>query len=283
MKSMRKTFSILLLALIQGVVFSYPQATTEKTSPEKVSHRPPPKISKPLPFSFGETLTYDVSFSKLIFSGTIGEIKLTVSKNSETPKSEFIELKAEAVSKGFFPKLFGIKVNNRFNSLVHTADFGLHTSTTNIDEGNRRREQKSIINRRAGRVTYIDRDLTNESAEPKIEEGVSPQWVLDLLSACYFVRIPKLKEGEKISIPVSDGGKTYNIEVLVGKREEVKIEGRKFKAFRLDVKAFDGRFVRRSGEMFMWITDDSLHLPVRAKIKTSGATVTIDLKEMKFG
>ncbi|MCI0490955.1 MAG: DUF3108 domain-containing protein [Blastocatellia bacterium] len=279
---MRKTFSILLLALIQVVGVSYSQTTTEKVAHEKTTHKAPPKISKPLPFRFGETLTYEVSFSKLIFSGTIGEIKLTVSKTSEAAKPELIELKAEAVSKGFFPKLFGIKVNDRFNSLVNPADFGLHASTSNIEEGKRRREQKSMIDREAGRVTYIDRDLANQSAEPKIEKGASPRWVLDLLSACYFVRTQKLKEGDRISIPVSDGGKTYDIEVIVGKREEVKVEGRKFKAVRLDVKAFDGRYVRRSGEMFMWVTDDSLRLPVRAKIKSSGATVSIDLKEIKF-
>ena len=72
-----------------------------QVSPEKVAFTRP-KISQPLPFKIGETLTYEVTFSKLIFSGTIGELKLSVSK-PDSNKFDQIELKAEAVSKGFFP------------------------------------------------------------------------------------------------------------------------------------------------------------------------------------
>jgi hypothetical protein len=31
--------------------------------------------------------------------------------------------------------------------------------------------------------------------------------------------------------------------------------------------------------MFVWVTDDEKRVPVRARIKTSGATVTVDLKK----
>ncbi|HSQ19912.1 MAG TPA: hypothetical protein VLR92_06010, partial [Blastocatellia bacterium] len=55
-------------------------------SPEKVAFTAP-KIVEPLPFKIGETLTYDVSFSKLIFSGTIGELELSVSRPSEPAKA----------------------------------------------------------------------------------------------------------------------------------------------------------------------------------------------------
>ena len=41
------------------------------------------------------------------------------------------------------------------------------------------------------------------------------------------------------------------------------------------------RFVRRSGEMFLWLSDDARRIPVRARIKTSGATVIADLKSIK--
>lgn len=274
---MRRKFISLILVLLQVAVFAGAQKIEEK--PVDAT---PPKISDPLPFRGGETLTYEVSFSKLIFSGTIGEITMTVSNKDEPQEPSFIELKAEAVSKGFFPKLFGMKVNDHIISLVSPADFGLHTSVTRIEEGARRREKKSIINRQVGRVTFIERDLANETAKPKIKEGASPGWVLDVLSAIYFLRTQELKAGDVIPVPVSDEGKTYNIEVVVDKSEEVKVEGRKFEATRLDVKAFDGRFVRRSGEMSIWVSEDSLRLPVRARIKSSGATVTIKLKDFKF-
>ena len=104
------------------------------------------KVSQPLPFKPGETLVYDVNFSKFIFSGTIGELKLSVSNVSDS-RPEMIELKAEAVSKGFFPALFGLKVRDRYNSLVDPTDFGLRATTKLLDEGKIRREQKSVVER----------------------------------------------------------------------------------------------------------------------------------------
>jgi hypothetical protein len=275
---MFRTLFILTLLIAQGPAFIGAQAT-----PDKVAQSVP-KVSHPLPFKIGETLVYEVSFSKFIFSGVIGELKLWVSEPGKQPKEgdekpEMIELRAEAVSKGFFPKLFGLKVRDRFTSFVSPQDFGLHTSVKHIEEGKVQREHKSVINREAGRVTYIERDLVSTSGKPKVKEAASPSWIQDLLSATYYVRTQKLDEGDVMAVPISDGGQAYNVEVVVGKREEIKVSTGKFKTIRLEVKAFDGRFVRRKGEMFVWLTDDEKRVPVRAKIKTSGATVTIDLKK----
>jgi hypothetical protein len=274
---MFKTISILTIALLIGPSLSYAQ-----NSPEKIAFTPP-IVNQPLPFKVGETLAYEVTFSKLIFSGTIGELKLSVSQPTDSSSSrgpEMLELKAEGVSKGFFPGLFGVKVKDRYVSLVNQKDFGVLSTTKFIDEGKVRREQKSVVNREAGRVTYTDRDLTKTKSEPKVKERPSPSWVQDLLSSIYFVRTQPLKEDDVISVPVSDGGEVYKIEVVAAKREEIKTSAGKFKAIQLNAKVFDGRYIRRSGEMLVWVTDDVQHIPVRARIKTSGTTVTVDLKKM---
>ena len=234
--------------------------------------------SDPLPFSIGESLSYNVSYSKLIFSGTIGELRLTVSKPADPAHSEMIELKADAVSKGFFPALFGVKVKDSYISLVHLSDLGVHTTTKLLEEGKVRREQKAVINRDAGIVTYSDRDLANPKSAPKVKEKPSPKWIQDLLSVIYFVRAQPLKEGDVIPVPISDGGEVYNIQVIAGKREELKNGGVAFRTIQLNARVFDGNYIKRSGEMLVWVTDDAARIPLRARIKTSGATITVDLK-----
>jgi len=191
-----------------------------------------------------------------------------------------LELRAEAVSKGFFPALFGLKVKDHYISLINPSDFGMSASTKLLEEGKVRREQKSVVNRDAGLVTYTDRDLANVKSQPKIKEKRSPSWIQDLLSTIYFVRTQPLKEGDVIPVPISDGGEIYNIEVIAGKREEIKTRAGGLKAIQLNAKVFDGRYVRRSGEMLVWVTDDPARIPVRARIKTAGATVTVDLKRL---
>lgn len=244
-----------------------------------------PKITQPLPFKAGESLNYEVRFSKFIFSGAIGEITLNVANPTDAPKPESREpellvLRAEAVSKGFFPSLFGIKVKNLFKAVINKIDFGIHSSIQLIEEGKVRRERKAIFDRQTGRVVYTERNLADNSAKPTVKEEVSPAWMLDMLSAIYYLRAQKFETGTVISVPVSEAGKIYNIDVVVGKREEVKVDAGKFNAVKLDVKAFDGRYVKRKGEMHIWVSDDDRRIPVRARIKTSGATVTIDLKRM---
>jgi len=270
---LRKALAVAATFLL-GLGLASAQVSTEKAV------FTPPKIAEPLPFKIGETLVYDVSFSRLVFSGAIGELKLTVSKPLDPTGPEMLELRAEAVSKGFFAALFGLKVKDRYISLINPSDFGMSASTKLLEEGKVRREQKSVVNREAGLITYTDRDLANLKSQPKIKKKPSPSWIQDLLSTIYFVRTQPLKEGDVIPMPISDGGEIYNIEVIAGKREEIKIRTGTFKAIQLNAKVFDGRYVRRSGEMLVWVTDDPARIPVRARIKTSGATVTVDLKRV---
>jgi hypothetical protein len=274
-----------LLLMVLGVASTGAQALSDKSIAT-----PTPKISQPLPFKHGETLVYEVGFSKLIFSGTIGELKFWVISEGAKAKAkdeaqspvEFIEFRAEAVSKGFFPKLFGVKVRDRFNSVTNSGDFGVHSFTKNIEEGKVRREQTSVIDRQDGRVVYTDRDLANSAAKPAVKENSSPSWVQDVLSAIYYMRTQEMKEGAVIPIPISDAGEVYNIEVVVtGKREEIKVDAGKFKTLVLDAKIFDGRYIKRSGEMKLWVTDDARRIPVRARVKTSGATLTVSLKRLQ--
>ncbi|MFY9558183.1 MAG: DUF3108 domain-containing protein [Blastocatellia bacterium] len=267
----KSLIKVLILYLGLGLVFAQ--------APEKVILSSP-RVIQPLPFAIGETLLYEVSFSKLIFSGTIGELKISVSKPSNSAKPDRVELEADAVSKGFFPSLFGLKVRNHYSSLVNSRDLGVDTSTKLLEEGKVRREQRSVINREAGLVTYTDRDLANAKSEPRVKERPSPPWVQDLLSVIYFVRTQPLKEGDVVPVPISDGGEVYNIDVVAGKREEIKTGLGKFQAILLNARVFNGRYVRRNGEMLVWVTDDARRIPLHARIKTSGSTVTVDLKRM---
>src|SRR5581483_8072396 len=181
-----------------------------------------PKINQPLPFKAGEKLHYEVSFSKLIFGGTVGEVKLSVAGAESSAKTPLLAIKAELSSKGFFPKLFGIKVRDTYSAIVNAQDMGLHESVRSLAEGTNRREQKAVIDRDAGRVTYTERNLADKKAEPKTKEAPSPAWIQDILSAIYFVRTQPLNEGAAIEIPISDAGEVYHIEVIPEKREAVQ-------------------------------------------------------------
>jgi hypothetical protein len=294
---MMKVFLSLLLALAQLPVMSFapaavllaPQEGKEKPATDRAPDRPvgedkalraTPKLSKPLPFKIGETLFYDVTFEKLIFSGTIGDMKLSVTR-PESPQADLMALNVELISKGFFPALFGIKVDNQFRAVVSNEDFGLVNSMTHRQEGKVNTEEKNRVLRDEGLVTYIFRDLANPATPPRVLETTCPYWVQDIISAIYFIRTQELKEGQVIAIPITDYGQNYTIEAIIEKREEVKVDAGKFNTIKIETKAFGGKLIKKSGELFLWFSDDARRLPVKARVKLSGSTINIELRKIQ--
>ena len=277
-------------------------------------------INRPLPFKRGEVLTYNIGFSKLVFSGSIGQLKLTVrngqgagradqgkesssatpsrgdtgSKNSkDTPKPDgpvretsgtvgdtdrpaTIEFGAGVVSKGFFTWLFGIKIEDSYGAVVSSEDLGLMRSWKEIDQGDLHRRYETKVDRELGAVSYSETDR-NKTGPASVKTGACPRWVLDLLSAVYFIRTQEFKYGSPITIPLTDVGQVYQIDVVPVRAEEVEVEAGKFKSIQLDLKIFDGKYIKRSGQLLVWLSDDGRRLPVRARLKSSGTTVNITL------
>ena len=80
------------------------------------------------------------------------------------------------------------------------------------------------------------------------------------------MRAQPLKEGDVIPVPISDGGEVYNIEVIVGKREEIR-RRRKVQRNSIERKVFDGRFIKTQRRN-AGLPDDQTRVPLRARIKT---------------
>jgi len=277
--------------------------------------------NQPFPFEPGEILTYNITFSKLIFSGYIGQLKLLV-KDARTPPPKdaapaltspsqrqaspshspeqsarpetqapslppgmqgdptTIEFGAEVASRGFFTRLFGVRIEDRYGAVVRSEDFCLVRSWKDIDQGDLHRHHETTVDRELGALSYSETDR-NKRGVITAKTGGCPRWILDLLSAVYFVRTKDLKEGNTITLPVTDVGQVYMIDVVPGKREEVVVEAGKFRSVQLDLKIFDGKYIRRSGQLLVWLSDDAKRLPVKARLKSSGTTVNITLARLE--
>ncbi|HKV39651.1 MAG TPA: DUF3108 domain-containing protein [Blastocatellia bacterium] len=258
-----------------------------------------------LPFKSGETLSYDIHFSKFIFSGSLGRLKVAavvvppspgaaarsgtkVERTTASPMvsspnpgdEPAISLTAQMVSKGFLTWLFGVKIEDSYESLVRADDFGLIKSIKTVDDGKTHRKSESVVDQAKGMVTYTETDLTQPSAPPRIKKADSPKWVLDLLSVLYYVRSVHLDPGGNLMLPLSDAAQVYNVEAIAGNYENVEVAAGKFRALPLNVKLFDGHYIKRPGQLIVWLSTDPRHLLVKARIKTSGATVTVSLIEI---
>ena len=99
----------------------------------------------------------------------------------------------------------------------------------------------------------------------------------DTLSSIYAVRSMELVLGQSVYIDIYDCKRLWNTEVQVLKREEISTPVGRFKTLvvRPQLKS-DGLFAR-TGEVTVWLTDDSLRIPVMmtSKVRLGKITVTL--------
>jgi len=306
MKRITLTFGLLLVAIgcLSG---GRARALQDSANTPKPAAAPAPSLNLPLaalrrdfkhslPIPAGERLEYEVRYSRFPIYATVGNV--TFEFLGATPASsasieglnvefkpsaddQFLRLRGSAVSKGLLIAIAGVDVKDRFETLVDAKDFSARLSFKEIKEGKKRVAQAALFDSAQQTVKFTAKDLNNAQAPPREKSAVREEGMLDLISAFYFVRLQKLKEGQLVRFPVNDDGVNYWFDVVVGKREKLKTECGKVKTIRLEPKLFHGRFFSRPGEMTMWVSDDNKHVPLKLVAKTPSGTLNAKLLNFK--
>jgi hypothetical protein len=199
------------------------------------------------------------------------------------PDEQLLRLRATAVSKGMFISIIGFEASYRYETLVDMRDFSARANIKEMKEGKKHVIQSTLFDRAEQQVKYLTTDLSKPDTPPRATPLPREEGMLSLLSAIYFVRLQKLKEGQIISFPVSSDEVNYQFEVIVGKRENLKTDCGKVKTVKLQPKLFGpGRFFGKlQGDMTMWVSDDSKRTPLRLVARTSKGTITAKLLNFK--
>lgn len=246
---------------------------------------------KQFPFPAGEKLTYELRFTKLPLSVNAGAIVFEnlgvttqprVDKLEFTPAPEerFLHLRAQITAKGLLLRLFGLSVNDRFETLVEAKDFHVRAVLREIEEGKKHNLQTGLFDDTKHEAAYRTLDLNNLAAGAREKLLKLEPDMQDLLSAFYLLRLQELKENTLYKFPLVYEGERKDFEVIVLGREEVSTDLGKFKTIKLEPKLFGpGRLSAREGEFFLWVTEDASHMPVKLVAKTSGATITASLSK----
>jgi len=303
---MKRTLFIFSLLLVAFVTLSGDQSSAFQDAGDVARPRPTPTVNLPLatlrrdfknflPIPTGEKLEYEVRFSRFPIYATVGAITfeflgtvnnpaidgLSVEFNP-SPEDQLLRLRASAISKGLLIAITGVDVKDRFETLVDARDFAARLGFKEIKEGKKHQAQALLFDQTRQTVKFTANDLNNKQAPPKEKAAVRENGMLDLLSAIYFVRLQKLKEGQLIRFPVNDDGTNYWFDIVVGKHEKLKTECGKVKTIKLEPKLFGpGQLISRQGEMTMWVTDDNKHIPLKVVAKTASGTVNAKLTNFK--
>src|SRR6266852_7120401 len=237
-----------------------------------------------LSFVRGEELFYEAEFKRGLLRGAnIGEFRFSVLSEPATGTgSDPLHLIGDAVSKGFFTKLAGIRFHEHVESIVDPDRFMLRRTSKIDEQGKRVRVSDAVFDHERRKVTWTERD-PNQNQPPRITSLDFSEPIQDVLSMIYFVRTQKLEVGKSFEILVSDSGQVYRVAITVAERKRIKCVLGRVSAIRIEPAMFgEGRMLRGEGKISIWITDDSRRLPVWAHLNLNVGTVDIRLKRVSY-
>jgi hypothetical protein len=231
-----------------------------------------------LPFSPGETLTYEAKVSKIISGMAVADVIFTV---GDTKAPGLLEISADAKSKGTLLKLARYSFLYQFTSNIDTAAWRVQSTERVTAEKERQRTGEAKFDYDEKRVTYVETDPANPMRPPrKIASGIDDD-TQDVVSGIYSLRLMPLAVGKRFEVSISDTGLVYHVPVRVTAREVQKTIFGKVWCFRVEPEVFGpGRMIEDKGKMAIWITDDPRRIPVRSRIDTSFGRVEVKLKSV---
>jgi hypothetical protein len=268
-----------------------------KSKPRVPAAPPAPKVLAPhrtyqqLPFPTTEKLTYELRLTRLplsINAGTITFESVGITTQPQLEKLEFkpspedrlLHLRATITAKGMVLRIFGLSVNDRFETFVDAKDFRMRAVLREIEEGKKHNLQTGVFDYEKQEANYRTLDLNAPQTPPREKLVQLEPDMQDLLSAFYLLRLQETKEGVLYKFPLVYEGERKDFDLLMQGREEVETDLGKFKTVRIKAGLFgEGRLSSREGEFFLWVTDDAAHMPVKLQAKTSGATITAALSK----
>jgi len=224
-----------------------------------------PRQAAPPAAPGGEVLQYQVEW-RLIHAGNV---RLEW-KNSGNGFQSRLQLQ----SAGLVSMLY--KVDNLYQSRLD-ANLCAESALLTVREGPRDRETHVTYDSLRLKATRVERDLRRNAVLNSTEVAI-PACVGDVVAGLYQLRGMRLGAGRAVEIPISDGKKSVMARVEAQQRETVDTPAGKYQAVRYEVFLFNDVLYRRSGRLYVWLTDDDRREPVQIRVRLQFAVGTVTLQ-----
>ena len=221
-----------------------------------------PKVNEA--FAPGEKLVYEVRALSVI----AGQASLEVDSPVMVEKRPCYPLVARA--KAAFPFSAIYPVKDVQTSYFDAVDFLTWKFENDVSEGSYKVQNSE-------RYDQVKHRLWRRHNNNAPEEVDIPPFAQDLISCFYYFRLLPMELGKKYSIPTSSTGKNYNLVIAVIRREKVTIPMGTFDCYLVKPYVKHDTVFRNSGNIDLWVTADSRHVPVLVKSSILIGSVEISL------
>ena len=211
----------------------------------------------------GEELQYAAGFRFL----PAGEAILTCSLDSLNGESVF-RLTTSVKTNSFLDAFY--EVRDEIQSWLNPENLSLKKTIQTIREGRFHRDHQSII--QGDSIAVSGNKIRN-----------IPGRVYDPVSFVYYLRNQDLNLGNSYKFFSYDRKKIREVIVNITAKETVQVSAGTFNCLKIEPVSGDGNpLLKNNGQMRVWLSDDSLRLPVKIEQKTNIGTMVMKLKEKKY-
>ncbi len=215
---------------------------------------------------------------KLVYDMTWTGIKAGTATQEIIDEGDSIRIVSIARSADWISVFF--PVEDRVESLlakVPPPQLGLPRDfRMKVREGKHRRDKEIIFDHDKGKARYIDH-LNGEKVELEIGKNT-----YDPYSSFYYVRTLPLEVGKSVFVSLLDNKQLWNVEIQVLKKEKLDTILGKINTILIKPLMKSEGIFQKKGEIYIWLTDDARHIPVKMKTKVAIGSITATLVGGKF-
>lgn len=249
---------------------------TPRAQPAPRNTPAPPRIAKArtepaVPFRVGETLTFDVAWSRYLVAGSA--VSRVVEKRPSYNSTAYY-IVAEGRPLPLIARIYALYY--KMDSLVDSYTTLSQRSSVYAEEGSARRTTTTLFNRATRKAEVEVRTTTTLK-----DEFVVPQNVQDGLATLYTLRSRAFKAGERITVPVADEGSLYTANFHVTGPEAVKVPMGEMQAWNLRVTILDAAQQPVGSNVGAWISTDARRLPVKLEAELPVGTFGLALRTVE--
>jgi hypothetical protein len=169
-------------------------------------------------------------------------------------------------------------VIDRFQSALDTRTGCSTGFSKQLEEGRRKVSSDLTFDYKAGKQTQYEKNLVKGTA--KTQTASIPACVTDSLSAIFYAASQRLAVGQDVRFPLADAMRTVTVTMKVEAREEIKTPAGTFQTIRVQPTAEEG-IVKNRGNIWIWYTDDTRHMPVQIRARLFWGTITFHLQSVE--
>ncbi len=265
---------LLTVALAVGLVAPFTLEAQRSSRPAPKPKAPAPqarRVERPVPFAVGETLIYDVSWLSYLTAGTV---TTTVKEKRPSFDSTAYYIVAEGRPTTIVAKLYSLYY--KMDTLVDAYTLLPQRGSVYSEEGNRHRFKISRFDHAAHKVFF-----EYESSGKVTDTFTVPPYVQDALSAVYVLRAIPLESGARVTMPVTDNGTNYKVQVDVAPAERLKTPAGDTMSWKLKLAIADAAGKPQGRNFALWLSDDARRLPMKLQAELPIGSFSLTLHEVK--